>query len=231
MTQCCSRLGNMPLWSMFKATGCTPWNRTVASCKRPCCSALQPSAHQLHSISPKHLSCGTWSLLAATKAVLWLPSAPTVVQTPLPDIAALSVVAQRLQHMLVAQMAADGCFVTFPRGRILVKKAGSRIRSQILGHNVAQDATVLTVGTVASGPKFVVLFLGLVSGPDIGPAGAHNAAPEHSTGHGPTLSVSHCSAYEPVREKGVCPSRSAKAHNAGTHCRGESPSPKPPSLV
>jgi len=134
-------------------------------------------------------------------------------------------------QLLVPEMAADGHGRAVRRGRILCRKAGPRIRAQIPGHNVAQDATVLTVGTVALGPKFVALFLGLVSGPDIGPAGAHNAAPEHSTGHGPTLSVSHCSAYEPVREKGVCPSRSAKAHNAGTHCCGVSPSPKPPSLV
>ena len=88
-------------------------------------------------------------------------------------------------------------------GRVLGTKVRSRFWAHFLGHPVGRDATVLTVGTVAVGPKSAAQFLGLVSGPAGGPAGVGTTLAKHATRLAQTLSVSHCSATNPSGQEVV----------------------------
>jgi len=87
----------------------------------------------------------------------------------------------------VPEMATGTVDATVPRGRILGTKAWPTFWAHYVGHPVAQSATVLTVGTVAVGPKSGALFLGLVSGPEISLAGEGGTSAEQSTRDGPIL--------------------------------------------
>ena len=101
------------------------------------------------------------------------------------------------------EMATGTVDATVPRGRILGAKARATIWAHYVGHPVGRDATVLTVGTVALGPKSEALFLGLVSGPDMGLAGEGGAPAEQSTRDGPILPGKPFRHKHPPGEKAV----------------------------